>query len=65
MIFSPDVSPLITLPRCRTTQGKPNALQQAGGVCFWNGKYDPIRARERVMKLIQLFQVKYPNVRSH
>ena len=43
-------------------QGKPQSRHQSGGICFWDGKHDPVRARERVMKAVQLFQEKYPDV---
>lgn len=43
-------------------EGKPDSYSQPGGVCFWDGKNDPVRARERTLRLAQLFQQKYPDI---
>jgi hypothetical protein len=33
--------------------------------CFWDGKDDPVRCKERVQRLDQLFRMKYPEVSLH
>lgn len=43
-------------------EGKPGSWKQPGGVCFWNGIDDPVRARERVLRVAQLFHEQYPDL---
>eukprot|EP00965_Chrysotila_dentata_P022981 761603-Pleurochrysis_carterae.AAC.1 len=38
------------------------ALDAGHGVCFWNGRADPDRCKERASKLNELFKRKYPHI---